>query len=556
MSNETNYEELKQKIKALEEKLISQKEAEKEELLSRRVEESTVKRIQTSFSIFGVALAAFAAVGLFAFGKYIEKSLSDSISRDVNAIAQREVQQISQTFSQKVDLELIKIKELLKKIEDEVQSTQQKAERAKLETEVRLGSTLERVGYMGNLLIKDVERNRQEIIRELGQESKKFGDARAETEKHSNEIVKKIKSELANLEKLTTVVRAPLSKKIETLKTLPLEITAVDADVQRYIAILVLKEMEDAELIRRENAKEEASKVILSLFQKDSLRDGFFTEVRFRMVRVVGELGLTNIACSQILNPDCLERGSLILLLGALGEPDAIQNLSKIIRNKTETIEIREKAIRSVVAIVSDHTIKDISKLLTRWSHETVRVAFSGALVAAGGEFFVRSERYTDPEIQAMRPRSTRILRYSRLLAEEQYNLVSETVRSVILDRGESAPLRKAALIGILKIRDSKAAEIVREILFNEWEEYGELAIDYFGEIRDERSVSVLHKFVLIDEVVRSLRLRCVGTLASIRLPIAITVLKDISQKDADAEVRSAARVASEKLQKDMEEIK
>lgn len=245
MNNKPTYEELEQKIRDIQKQLAEYKQAEesrnnsnKEELLSRRVEESAVNRIQKHLAIFGAILTVFAIIGLFAFGKYIEISLSDSISRNVNATAQKEIQQISQTVSQKVESELSKIKTILKEAENEVSNTQKIAERIKLETEVRLGSNLERVEYLAKLLIKDVEKHREEIINELRKESANFEEARKTSEKQSSEILNNIRSDLSNLEKLTTVVRAPLSKKIDILRTLTLDKSAANADMQRYIGIL------------------------------------------------------------------------------------------------------------------------------------------------------------------------------------------------------------------------------------------------------------------------------------------------------------------------------
>lgn len=258
MANDLTEDDLKQKVNKLEEELIKSKQAEealrvsqKEELCASRVEKSAVSRIHKSFVIFGIIISLFLTViaiaGVFVFGKYIEKSVADSISHDVN---------------EKVRLQFNEVEQSLKDIEDKVEEAWKRAEKTKLETDARLENTVDQVKQIGRLMVGDVDSHRRETLSELRKESKKFAEERKKTREESNRIFNEIRVELAKLEKLTTVVRAPLRKKIAILKTLKLDRSSADADIQRYIAILVLKEMEDAELVNRENVREEARQVI------------------------------------------------------------------------------------------------------------------------------------------------------------------------------------------------------------------------------------------------------------------------------------------------------
>ena len=428
-----------------------------------------------------------------------------------------------------------------------------------MEAEINLKSTLKQVEYMGRLLVEDVEKRRQEIISGLRNESKKFEEARKRTEKQSNEILDRIKEELLNLEKLTAVVRAPLRKKIAILKTLPLDCSSVDADVQRYIAILILKEMEDAELIKKENVKEEAAQVISELFVKYGLRDEFFAEVKFRILRAVAELGLVDIASRQVLDPRSWDRGNLILLLGALLDGEAIPNLATIVKDTKEPMKFREMAIRSLSFIGANsstiHEPRREFRILSfsESDKEFVSVADYLNMFKAWAP-----RKLGDPEIEAMLPRASRSFNFRstvirKSMKPQQVNMAVDALSSVLSDTHETVHLRIAALRALKRFRSTKVIDIVKRVLLGECKDFGQDAIDYFVTISSQTSVSVLHDFSINDKADKSLRLKCIVGLAEIGIPSSLSALREISKKDPDDVICAAASQAANKFDERIE---
>ncbi len=56
---------------------------EREELVSRRIEEAAVKRIRAEFAILGVFVAVLGILGILGLSKYLENSISTSVSANV-----------------------------------------------------------------------------------------------------------------------------------------------------------------------------------------------------------------------------------------------------------------------------------------------------------------------------------------------------------------------------------------------------------------------------------------------------------------------------------------
>lgn len=512
--------------------------SEREELLSRRLEDSAVRRIQSNFAIFGVVVALLAFAGIFGFAKYLEYSLAASISSSVSAVAEKEMRQVSEAVSKKVEVELGKVDRRLASAEEKVEEVDKKALRIELDTEQRLKNTVGRVEYMGQLLVDDVERRRREAVSELANEFEKFAVARKDTERQSTEILARIKGELGNLERLTTVVRASLKDKIAILRGLKIDGSVIDGDIQRYMAILVLREMEDPELVKRERVEEEAGQAVSELLAKESLRDDFYAEVRFRIMRVVSELHLLEIARKQVLERSAWERGNWILLLGAIGDPEGIPILVKIIRTRTEGVSLREAAVRSLGAI-------------GRYSN-IMGVALYSYLKWPRVKRFGHQREWEDSEIEAMRPRRGGLRLYGGKVSEELSRLSIETVTSVASAKNEPASIRKIALGALRRLADTDVVEVVGRVLLDEWENYGTEAINVLAEIPHDKSVAVLRRFALMTNVNASAQLMSVQALADMETQSAVAALREISEKSPDGNVRVAAlesvKVLAEKI--------
>lgn len=341
----------------------------------------------------------------------------------------------------------------------------------------------------------------------------------------------RISAELSNLEKLTTVVRAPLRQKIGTLKALKLEKTAPDADIQRYLAILVLKELEDGELVSRERAAEDAREVLAGILANEHLRDDYFAEVRLRAIRAVGELGLVDIAVERALRADSWERRNLILLLGALKDAKALSPLVRVVRDRREPVEIRDAGVRSIAAI--------IGRFRREWRVEFVE------LFAKRPFFSV--EQAEDPEIEALTPRRRGLVLGTKI-PEEPARAAADQVGAILSDRRETESLRRTALRALSRIGDLQAAERVKGVLLDEWRDYGEDAIDFFAGIRAEASIAPLQEFVLRSGADKSLRRRAVSVLIALEMRGAIPALREIAEKDPDAELRTMAAEGVKRL--------
>lgn len=501
---------------------------EREELQRSRIADTVIKRIHSELAIFGVAIAALGVGGLFAFGKYIEFTLSDSISRSVNATASTEISKITQSVPGQVETEVRKLDQRLVSIETGVAEAQRRAERTLLETEVKLRGTIERVEHMGRLLVEDVEKRRREFLSELGREVQKFDEARREALKQSSEILEKMRREVANLERLTTLVRAPLREKITSLAALRLEKSAPDADIHRYHAILVLKELEDAEVVNRERAMQDARRLLVEILGNDQLRDDFYVEVRLRAIRAVGELELGDLAVERAVEAGSWERRSFILLLGALEEVKAIGPLMRIVKNRREPVDIRDAGIRALGAIRGRSP-----RPFELWSIKT--------------SFLKSREQAEDPEIQGMRPRRRGPFRGLKIPEEEALAIVSE-VSSILADKREPVSLRLTALRILNRMEDSRATEAVRRVLLDEWRDYGEDAISFFAGIPAEASIGALREFVLRGGADKSLRRRALNALIAMEMRAALPALREIAEMDPDDELRAMAAEGAKKL--------
>ena len=526
--------------------------------------DSAVKRFHSEFAIFGIIVSILAIIGIFGYGKYLEYTLSDSIINSVKDVTGKEIDEISKIVTKKADSELNMLNQRFDEIESKLEKTRKRAEKIDLELEVNLESTLKRVEYIGRLMLEDVENHRKEIISGVKNESKKFNESRKKAEGESREILNKIKTEIENLEKLTVVVRAPLRKKISILGTLSFDKSSADIDIQRYMAILILKEMEDAELVKRENVLEEAHQVISGLLTKEDLHDGFFAEVRLRIIRAIAELRFVDIASKRILDTNSWDRGNLILLLGALMDFKAIPSLSKIIKNNKEAAGYREKAIKSLIYIrksvsrvsLLEKTPGVIISHKFYFPHMEKEAGIIGfePIFPALEAFWTDYHEFRDSEIEAMIPKSIRISQFRTDISHgsfsnKLYDIGVEALNYVLSNKKDDIFFRKKALYALKYFtHEKKDIEAIKDVLLNEWEDFAYDAIEVLAMNPDETVISILRDFVLNSKVDKSHRLKGVIALAKIGKPSALSALKEISKKDPNDVICKASIMAVNKF--------
>ncbi|MBW2063350.1 MAG: HEAT repeat domain-containing protein [Deltaproteobacteria bacterium] len=518
-----------------------------EELYSRRLEESVSKRVHRNFAIFGVALTAFAIFGAFGFGKYIESSLSESILRTVNDNAQKEIENISRTASEKIDRDLSKVNELLPKIEDKLTATKEEVEKAKMAIDERLASTKAKVQFMGDLLVEDIDRRRRQIHSDLTQELRKFEEARKTAQIESEKIVAKIKAEQKTLEMATVAIRAQLSEKIEILQTLSFDKSAPDADLQRYVANIVLKDLEDAELVKRQKVLKEASRAISDLLAEERLRDDYFEEIRFRILRAVCELGLVTVAVKRVSEPGSWERQTLVLILGALGSPKAIPSLTKILKAKTEPLLLREKAIRSLGAIMVMYPLPIIFPPFGLKLKPPE--AYFGIFGISASFTSFSQKLWSDPEIDRWRPRS-RPAPSSAEWIKEDVASAEAIVCKIALSSNEARSLRKTAVRLLWVFKSNKASEVASKVLLSEWKIYGDEAIESLSRMQNQTATVTFRDFALISTVDLSLRLRAVEALSKMGTKDALESLMYVLKEAKEPEVRNVAAESIESFKK------
>lgn len=290
------------------------------------------------------------------------------------------------------------------------------------------------------------------------------------------------------------------------------------------------------------------------------LRDEFFAEVRFRILRAVAELGLVNITSRQVLESRSWDRGNLILLLGALRDGKAIHSLATIIKNTKQPMKFREMAIRSLVFIGASQLPMETPAgeitPIAEWMPAYPSGIWRKAWPAVPKEYKVSMwPPPRDPEIEALLPRASRRFSFGPLmdtkrLTRDQFHPAADALSSVLSNRHETVSLRIAALRALKGfVTDTdKVVDAVKGLLLDEWENFGQDAIDVLIKIRNETSISALHDFALNDKADKCLQLECIIGLAKTGKPSALTALREISKKDPDDVICAAACKAANKF--------
>jgi len=519
---------------------------DREELLSWRIEHKVYKKLRTNIILLATLISCLAGLGIFGYLKLIEDRLSNSIRSSVEATAEKEITKVSKSASKEIDEELKEISEKLRDLEEKLDYIEEKANKTTLEARMRLENTTDNINQKARSLIDDMERIQRETVSNLNEELEKFRKEQKESERRSKRILANVNKELQNLTLLTKVIRASLKKKIGILRNLSLNKAAPDAEIEKYIAILIFKELEDAELVKRQKVKNEATQIISKLVIKESLRDDFFTEVRFRIIRVVGELGLVNTACQQASDYNSWERGTFILMIGAMGDPRAIPTLIEIIKDTQDSVEVREKGIRALAAVASCCLV-DLHGAWTRIIGMKYYAPAGGIKAFSPYPFY---KGWEDREIEEMRPRSFSF--YENIsIKEDKFVQANEVVRRVLSSEHEAKLLRKAALRALFTLSRYEDIGLVKKVLINEWKDFGEDAIDFLADTHHEKSIDVLTEFIFMGEVDHSLRRKAIWALENIRYKKALIALKDISKRAKDNKVRETALEAIESREKE-----
>lgn len=402
---------------------------------------------------------------------------------------------------------------------------------------------------------KSLEKHRDDISAAY----REFNDARDKAQQQSQEIQDKISASLDNLEKMTNFIRASLRNKIELLNKLKLDSSSEHADVCRYIAILALKELEDAELVNKQNVRNEAREVISKLLATTGLRDQFFSEVRLRVLRVVAELHFLEDLCRQVIKTESWDRGSLILLIGALRDWEGVPALATIIENPNEPLDYRHKAIRSLLFI------KGFLSQRRSWAKAGLQspkfesffpfVSYQGYITlpvfgvpfAEAYRLLSQPEWSEDSEIERMLPRtlypsSTRLHNLQRPI---------NALSSILENKNENSSLRLAALRAIPRFvtstyKDPTPVAIITKGLLSESDEFRRETIDCLCEIGHAESVSAFKDFALNAVANRILRLKCIIGLGKIGTAPALEALREISKNDPNDDTRTAAVKAAD----------
>ncbi len=543
---ESELQDAQQRITELEGILSDRKE-----LLSGRVEKSVLARLHKEFGFFALGLAILVAFGVLGSFSHIKTSLTESITKAVTTKADEKIAEILRKASDKVDSEIEKVDQILPKIQDDLKAAKDEVERAKFEIDKRLESTIREVKFVGNFLVKDVERSRIEMLDEITEEVKKFKKTSEEAKAQSREILDRVKAEQKILEKATAVIRAQLKEKINILSELSLDKSGHDADLQRYIANVVLKDLQDAELVKRQEVESETKDLISKLLDKDSLRDDYFQEIRFRILRVVSELGLVDIAIKQVSNPDSWERDNLVLILGALRNPRAIAAIVNIIKSKDESVKLREKAVRSLATIVNS-----IPNFWSVAMPEIIPLKDTLILESVTMEYWPPPDKpylhrafWNDPEIESWKPRIP--IQYDLIkLHSKDIRIAERTVSKIASSRNESILLRKTAIRLLWVFGGEVSSDTATNVLLNEWKTFGQEAIGSLSKIKNDQATIVLRDFSLKQTVDISLRIKAVEALENMRNKSALEALRHILKNTKEEQVKDAADKAIKRLEK------
>jgi hypothetical protein len=304
--------------------------------------------------------------------------------------------------------------------------------------------------------------------------------------------------------------------------------------------IVVLKELEDVDLVKGENLENEARDILEQLSQDTRLGDPFFAEVRFRIIRATAELRFENIARRRALNPMTWERKTWILLLGALQEATSMPYLASIGENRREPFEIREAAIKAISSYRIDRVYEQLAQLLT--------------VLPGVGEIVLREQfgpsrppQGVAEEIVPLWPRRGKVTTLKSNQFEVQQ--AAKSLLHILSDKGEQLPLRQLAVDALGHIGNETNLAGLESVFFDEWNTLGDEVIDSLSRIGINRCIAIFQRIVLAQTPSKTLRLKAVTAIEGLGSPAALMALREIVENSREADIQQAARTAAGKVE-------
>ncbi|RPI04392.1 MAG: hypothetical protein EHM71_13675 [Zetaproteobacteria bacterium] len=455
---------------------------DREEALVRLAEERTLRRVTVRLGILAALLVLLTSAGFYLLWAQLETVRQASPSRPVGDPAERDVQRLEKQLGE---------------VQEQVAKAEARLEDLAAETARRLGATERQQGEQA----QGVERLTQSI--------EEVSRAHAG---QSAAPVERLRADLAGIEQLAGTIGAPLAKKLDILAGLSLDPQDKDADAHRALAVVILRDLADAELVRTENLEARARTALGRLAEDRRLRDDRFAEVRLRVLRAVAELRRVDIAIARSTDPAAWERRSWIFVLGALGDAAGMRPLAAIAGSGKEPAEIRAAALRALAGY---------------------RIAGAGA---------VEPWLWADEEIAALAP--TRGVPPAIPRDRPEVRQALRAANWIATSRRESPALRRSALAVLQRMGDGSVVGDLRLVLFEEWNVLGEEILQALTGIGGGAAADLLRDFALAPVGGTDLRLRAIVGLRTLGGNRPLVALERIAQEVTDAEVAAAAQRA------------
>ena len=473
-------------------------EDHREESLLQRAEERALRRVTVRLGILAALMALLTGAGFYLLWTQLESARQASLSRPTADPAEREAVQ--------------RVEKQVGEVQEQVAKAQARLQDLAAETERRLGGAAERLEQAERRLAESIERQQGEHAQDLKRIAEKVEEVSRARSGQTAASLERLRADLAGIEQLTGMIGAPLAKKLDILSGLPLDPRDKDVEAQRTVAVFILKELADPELVRAENLEARARRSLDRLAEDRRLRDDRFTEVRLRVLRAVAALRLVDIAIARSTDPGAWERRSWILVLGALGDAAGMPPLAAIAGSGKEPAEIRAAALRALASY---------------------RIAGAGAVEAgpwADGEIAALvPTREATPAIPRDRPEVRQALRTANAIATSQR---------------ESPILRRAALAVLRRMGNESVVGDLRLVLYEEWNLLGEEILQALTGIGGGAAADLLRDFALAPLSGTELRLRAIAGLQALGGNRSLAALERIAREVTSPELAAAAQRA------------
>ncbi len=474
------------------------REDARDESLLYRAEERTLRRVTVRLWILAVLLTLLTGAGFYLLWTQLESVRQASLSRPVADPAQREAVQ--------------RLEEQLGEVQAQAAKAHARLQELAAETERRLGATAEKFEQAERRLTESVERQQGEHADGLKRITEKVEEVARAQSGQTEKSLERLRADLAGIEQLTGMIGAPLAKKLDVLAGLRLDPRDKDVAAHRTLAVFILKELADSELVRAEDVEDRARTSLSRLAEDRRLRDDRFTEVRLRVLRAVAELRLVDIAIARSTDASAWDRRRWILVLGTLGDPAGMPPLAVIAGNGREPAEIRTAALRALASYrIAGADAGDAGL----WADEEI-----AALAPTRG---------VPPAIPRTRPEVRQALR---------------TANGIVTSRRETPVLRRAALAVLQRMGNESVVGDLRLVLFEEWNTLGEEIVQALTGIGGGAAVDLLRDFALAPLGGTELRVRAIAGLQALGGTRSLVALERISQQVTNKELATAAQRA------------